>query len=59
MNIRSTASIQIQGPLKASDLAGFLDDIPDDAAISITETKGDQRDPGYSTITASWTKAAR
>lgn len=57
MNIRSTASMQFQGQLKAGDLADFLAAVPKDASISLTETRGDQRDPGYFTLTATWSGA--
>jgi len=59
MNITSTASMSFQGRLKAGDLAEFLAAVPKDAAISLTETRGDQRDPGYFTLTASWNGATR
>lgn len=59
MNVTSTASMQFQGRLKAGDLAEFAAAVPKDAAIVITETRGDQRDPGYFTLTATWSGAAR
>ena len=57
--IKSTASMSFQGPLKAGDLAGFLAAVPKEASITLAETRGDQRDPGYVTLTASWAGAPR
>lgn len=59
MNVTSTASMSFQGRLKAGDLAEFAAAVPKDASIAITETRGDQRDPGYVTLTATWTGAPR
>lgn len=59
MNVTSTARMQFQGRLKAGDLAEFAAAVPKDASIAITETRGDQRDPGYFTLTATWSGAPR
>ncbi|MFW0772503.1 hypothetical protein ACLRGI_04975 [Paenarthrobacter nitroguajacolicus] len=59
MNIRNSASVQLQGQLKAGDLADFLAEVPKDATVALTETRGDQRDPGYFTLTATWAGAKR
>jgi hypothetical protein len=59
MNVTSTASMQFQGRLKAGDLAEFASAVPKDASIAITETRGDQRDPGYFTLTATWSGGSR
>ena len=56
--ITSTATMQIGGELTATDLYEFVKSVPADAKVSIRVTPGDQRDPGSTTITATWTGGA-
>ena len=48
MTVNSPRRIPVQ------DLKEFLENIPDKASVSITSYSGDQRDPGYTLIEATW-----
>jgi len=52
--ITSTASMDVPGSLTAGALRDFAGSVPPEARVSIKEHHGDQRDPGYVTLTASW-----
>ncbi|UYM26628.1 hypothetical protein SEA_BAUER_79 [Arthrobacter phage Bauer] len=52
--ITSTASMDVPGSLTAGALRDFAGSVPPEARVSIKEHRGDQRDPGYVTLTASW-----
>lgn len=54
--IKGSAEMTVSSPNKipARNLRMFLDKIPEDADLSITSYSGDQRDPGYTVIRASW-----
>ena len=52
--ITSTASMDVAGSLTAGALRDFAGSVPPEARVSIKEHQGDQRDPGYVTLTATW-----
>jgi len=52
--ITSTASMNVPGSLTAGALRDFAASVPAEARVSIKEYQGDQRDPGYVTLTATW-----
>lgn len=56
MKIQHTASLQLNSSTTYGGLKAQLTDasIPDTARIKVVHYAGDQRDPGYTTITFSW-----
>lgn len=52
--ITSTASMDVPGSLTAGALRDFAGSVPPEARVTIKEHQGDQRDPGYVTLTATW-----
>ncbi len=61
ITVTQSAETKVNGTLKAADMRAFLNAIPADAEIAITERRGDPRDPreaGYRevTIKATWTQ---
>lgn len=56
--ITNTATMNVPSTLTAAALMDFCSSIPAEARISVKEHPGDQRDPGYVTLTATWDGAA-
>lgn len=52
--ITTTASMNVPGSLTAGALRDFAASVPAEARVTIKEYQGDQREPGYVTLTASW-----
>ncbi len=58
MEIIRTASFEVkESGIKFDDLKNLVNDsdIPGHATLSVYTYAGDQRDPGYSTLTFEWT----
>lgn len=57
IQVSSSSSITINSQSQASDLGRWLAEIPSDASISVSVTKGDRPfDSGERKITARWTR---
>lgn len=55
MKVRTaTTTMDFQGSITKAEMQSFLDDIPSDASIRVTHHPGDQRDPSYTTLAATW-----
>lgn len=54
MRVSTSTVLTITGAITARELIEHLRPIPSEASLRISEYKGDQRDPGYTTITATW-----
>lgn len=54
--IVKTGSMKISFGYGASavDLKAFFSEVPSEAKVVVDHYKGDQRDPSYTTITATW-----
>lgn len=52
--ITSTATMNVPSTLTAGALRDFAVSVPAEARVTITEHRGDQRDPGYTILTATW-----
>lgn len=50
----TTTNIQLLGHTTADELRRMIEDIPDNAILSVSSYKGDQREPGYTTLTFTW-----
>lgn len=55
--VEFSAQMTITGTLTAGALLDMLETVPKEAKIRIESHKGDQKDPGYSTINATWDAA--
>lgn len=59
MILTMSTKLTVRSNMKASDFAEFFNAIPEDARISINKSQYyDQRDPGETSITATWTQVS-
>lgn len=57
MRLTMSTKLTVRYDMKAADFAAFFNAVPANARISIDKSKYyDQRDPGETTITATWTE---
>lgn len=52
--ITGTAEVTISNTITAEQLGWFVERVPPEATITVTNYAGDQRDPGYTILKATW-----
>ncbi len=51
---KATSQVTLGYNATAKDIRPWLDNVPEHAKINVVHYNADQRDPGYTTLTAEW-----